>query len=108
MSTTSATLRYRTSVAPEGLTLTQELANTIPVPAATRGQDLLAETATAQAWLDAQVTAWGQRHGVAAPRIELTGRSLRQLRQLRDRVRARLGSGADATGAITAALDNPR
>ncbi len=105
MSATSASLRYRTSIAPDELVLTQELANTISVPAAAGGQDLLAETATAQAWLDAQVTAWAQRRGAAAPRIELTGRSLRALRQLRDRVRALLASPAGAAGAITATLD---
>jgi predicted RNA-binding Zn ribbon-like protein len=105
MSTTSATLRYRTSIAPDELTLTQELANTISVPGAARGQDLLTETATAQAWLDTQVAAWGLRHGAEAPRIELTGRSLRQLRQLRERVRARLGGGADAAGTIATTVD---
>ena len=104
MSTTSATQRYRTSIAPDGLALTQELANTIAVPAATRGQDLLAEVATAQVWLDAQVTAWADRHGATVPRIELTGPTLRQLRRLRDRVRAQLHGGTDAT-TITATLD---
>ncbi len=104
MSTTSATQRYRTSIAPDGLKLTQELANTIAVPGAVHGQDLLAEVTTAQLWLDAQAAAWAQRQGAPAPRIELTGRSLRQLRQLRDRVRALL-RGADAAGPITAPLD---
>jgi predicted RNA-binding Zn ribbon-like protein len=104
MSPTSATSRYRTSIAPDELTLTQELANTIPVLAAAHGQDLLAETATAQVWLDAQVAAWAKRHGATTPRIELTGRSLRQLRLLRDQVRALLG-GADAAGPITTTLD---
>ena len=104
MSTTSATQRYRTSIAPDGLKLTQELANTIAVPAAVHGQDLLAEVTTAQAWLDAQAAAWAQRQGAPAPPIELTGRSLRQLRQLRDRVRALL-RGADAAVRISASLD---
>ena len=105
MSTTSATVRYRTSIAPDELALTQELANTISVPGAAGGQDLLAGTATAQAWLDAQAAAWAHRRDATAPWIELTGRSLRALRQLRDQVRALLAGPADAAGPVTATLD---
>jgi predicted RNA-binding Zn ribbon-like protein len=95
MSTSYASQRYGTSIAPDGLRLTQELANTIGVAKSAYGQDLLTDTATAQAWLDAQLAAWGERHGTAAPRFELTTRSLRQLQQLRDRVRALLHGGTD-------------
>jgi predicted RNA-binding Zn ribbon-like protein len=100
MSTSYASQRYGTSVAPDGLRLTQELANTIGVARSADGQDLLGETATAQAWLDTQLAGWAERHGGPAPRIELTGRSLRQLQQLRDRVRALLRDGADAAAAM--------
>jgi predicted RNA-binding Zn ribbon-like protein len=102
MSTNYASQRYGTSVAPDGLRLTQELANTIEVAKSAHGQDLLGDTATAQAWLDAQLVGWAERHGGAAPRIELTGRSLRQLQQLRDRVRALLRGGADAAASMPA------
>ncbi|HEY2278346.1 MAG TPA: CGNR zinc finger domain-containing protein [Streptosporangiaceae bacterium] len=96
MSTNYASQRYGTSIAPDGLRLTQELANTRGVAKSPQGQDLLGDTVTAQAWLDTQLAGWAERHGGPAPRIELTGRSLRQLQQLRDRVRALLRGGADA------------
>ena len=109
MSLSYATERYRTSIAPDELTLTQELANTIPVPAVPGGHDLLAETAAAQAWLDPLLAGWGERHGTTPPPVELTGRSLRALRQLRDRVRALLDGGpgldGDAGAAITSTVD---
>ena len=95
MSTNYASQRYGTSIAPDGLRLTQELANTIGVAKSAHGQDLLGDTATAQEWLDTQLAAWAERQGTAAPRIELTTRSLRQLQQLRDRVRVLLRGGAD-------------
>jgi predicted RNA-binding Zn ribbon-like protein len=100
MSTSYASQRYGTSVAPDGLRLTQELANTIGVAKSAQWQDLLGDIATAQEWLDTQLAAWGERHGNRAPRIELTGRSLRQLQQLRDRVRALLRGGADAAASM--------
>jgi predicted RNA-binding Zn ribbon-like protein len=102
MSTSYASQRYGTSIAPDGLRLTQELANTIGVGKSARGQDLLGEVATAQDWLDTQLAGWAERHGGPAPRIELTGRSLRQLQQLRDRVRALLHAGADAAASTLA------
>jgi predicted RNA-binding Zn ribbon-like protein len=100
MSTNYASQRYETSIAPDGLRLTQELANTIGVAKSAHGQDLLGDTATAQTWLDAQLAGWAERHGGTAPRIELTGRSLRQLQQLRDRVRALLRAGTDAAAGM--------
>jgi predicted RNA-binding Zn ribbon-like protein len=100
MSTSYASQRYETSIAPDGLRLTQELANTIGVAKSALGQDLLGDTATAQTWLDAQLAGWAERHGGTAPRIELTGRSLRQLQQLRDRVRALLRAGTDAAAGM--------
>jgi predicted RNA-binding Zn ribbon-like protein len=100
MSTSYASQRYGTSIAPDGLRLTQELANTIGVARSAQWQDLLGDPATAQEWLDTQLVAWGERHGTAAPRIELTTRSLRQLQQLRDRVRALLRGGADAVASM--------
>jgi predicted RNA-binding Zn ribbon-like protein len=106
MSTSYASQRYGTSIAPDGLRLTQELANTIGVAKSAQWQDLLTDTATAQEWLDAQLAAWGARHGIAAPHIELTGRSLRQLQQLRDRVRALLHGGTDGgTDAVATTVD---
>jgi predicted RNA-binding Zn ribbon-like protein len=102
MSTDYASQRYGTSIAPDGLRLTQELANTHGVAKSPRGQDLLGEIATAQAWLDTQLAGWAERHGRPAPRIELTGRSLRQLQQLRDRVRALLRGGTDADATTVA------
>jgi predicted RNA-binding Zn ribbon-like protein len=102
MSTSYASQRYGTSIAPDGLRLTQELANTIGVARSAHGQDLLGDTATAQAWLDIQLAGWGERHGGPAPRIELTGRSLRQLQQLRDRVRALLHGGAGGASSTVA------
>jgi hypothetical protein len=106
MSTSYASQRYGTSIAPDELRLTQELANTIGVGKSAHGQDLLGEVAPAQAWLDGQLAGWGERHGGPAPRIELTGRSLRQLQQLRHRVRALLhgGDGA-ATGTLATTVD---
>lgn len=100
MSTSYASQRYETSIAPDGLRLTQELANTIGVAKSALGQDLLGDTATAQTWLDAQLAGWAERHGGTAPRIELTGRSLRRLQQLRDRVRALLRAGTDAAAGM--------
>jgi predicted RNA-binding Zn ribbon-like protein len=106
MSTSYASQRYGTSIAPDGLRLTQELANTIGVAKSAHGRDLLGDTATAQAWLDIQLLGWGERHGGTAPRIELTGRSLRQLQQLRDRVRALLHGGAGAaTSTVATTVD---
>jgi predicted RNA-binding Zn ribbon-like protein len=104
MSTIFASQRYGTSIAPDELRLTQELANTIGVARPATGQDLLGEAAGAQEWLDTQLADWGERHGVTPPRVELTGRSLRQLRQLRDRVRALLGGGAGADAAFDATI----
>jgi predicted RNA-binding Zn ribbon-like protein len=105
MSTNYASQRYGTSSAPDGLRLTQELANTRGVAKSAQGQDLLGDTVTAQAWLDTQLAGWAERHGGKAPRIELTGRSLRQLQQLRDRVRALLRGGADAASMPATAVD---
>jgi predicted RNA-binding Zn ribbon-like protein len=105
MSTSYASQRYGTSIAPGGLRLTQDLANTIGVARSAHGQDLLGDTATAQAWLDTQLAGWEERHGGRAPRIELTARSLRQLQQLRDRVRALLHCGADAASALATTVD---
>jgi predicted RNA-binding Zn ribbon-like protein len=102
MSTNYASQRYGTSSAPDGLRLTQELANTRGVAKSAQGQDLLGDTVTAQAWLDTQLAGWAERHGGKAPRIELTGRSLRQLQQLRDRVRALLRVGTDAEATTVA------
>ena|ERR1700760_1607793 len=102
MSTSDASQRYRTSIAPDELRLTQELANTAGVPTAADGRDLLADPVVAQAWLDPLLADWGERHGVTPPRAELTGRSLRSLRQLRDRVRALLRGEPDAAPIATA------
>ena len=108
MSTNYASQRYGTSIAPDGLRLTQELTNTIGVAKSAHGQDLLGDAVTAQAWLDAQLAGWAERHGGTAPRIELTGRSLRQLQQLRERVRALLRGGADGAASMpSTAVDLP-
>jgi len=102
MSTSDASQRYRTSIAPDELRLTQELANTAGVPTAADGRDLLADPVVAQAWLDPLLADWGERYGVTPPHIELSGRSLRSLRQLRDRVRALLRGEPDAAPIATA------
>jgi predicted RNA-binding Zn ribbon-like protein len=102
MSMSYASQRYGTSIAPDELRLTQELANTAGVPKSAHGQDLLAGPAAAQAWLDPLLAEWGERHGATPPRVELTGRSLRSLRQLRDRVRALLHGDPDAAAIATA------
>ena len=101
MSTSDASQRYRTSIAPDELRLTQELANTAGVPTAADGRDLLADPVVAQAWLDPLLADWGERYGITPPHIELSGRSLRSLRQLRDRARALLQGDPDATTVAT-------
>ncbi|MGW6739942.1 CGNR zinc finger domain-containing protein [Streptomyces sp. NPDC055025] len=85
--------RFSTSLAPEELRLSQELANTVGrtvKPAV----DLLHDRERAQAWLDVLIPDWCRRHELADPRIVLTGTDLSRLRALRDDLRHVLDSRA--------------
>jgi hypothetical protein len=103
MRTAFASERYGTSIAPERLRLTQELANTIAHPRPPVGSDLLGEITDAQRWLDAQTKEWCARHRVEIPLIQLRPRSLGRLRQLRATVRALIDPDATSDPALLTA-----
>jgi hypothetical protein len=105
MRTAFASERYSTSIAPERLRLSQELANTIAHPRPPVCSDLLGEITDAQRWLDAQTKEWCASHRVENPLIQLQPRALGQLKQLRATVRALIDPDtAPGPAALTAPL----
>jgi predicted RNA-binding Zn ribbon-like protein len=107
VTTIFASERYNTSIAPDGLRLTQELINSIGHPRPPLGADLLGDLGDAQPWLDDIVRAWSDLHHQLVPQITLTEDDLRDLRELRASLRQILGAPGntveiDASPAITA------
>ncbi|MBW0102550.1 CGNR zinc finger domain-containing protein [Pseudonocardia sp. KRD291] len=81
-----ATSRYDTAVADGGLSLVQELMNTIPA-GRPRHVDLLQDVETAQGWLDSAMACWAHATGRAAPPAGLDERGLEELQALRSDLR---------------------
>lgn len=82
----SATVRYSTEPAPEGLAFVQDLMNTISA-GKPRTRDLLADIGDAQAWLDQALAQWSQVTGTPMGRIELDPHDQEELRGFRDDLR---------------------
>lgn len=85
----SATERYGTALAPNGLVLVQDLLNTRPA-GRPRQPDLLDDVASAQGWLERAVELWSTHAGRPAPAITLSEQELPRLRALRDHLRQAL------------------
>ena len=108
------TSRYGLLPAPAGLTLVQDLLNTISA-GRPRKPDLLSTTDLAAAWLATAASTWASRIGVPSPLLpELNERDLSALRRLRDAITAvvRAGTGSDddpgpapVTGSLVLTLD---
>lgn len=103
--------RYALLPAPAGLTLVQDLLNTI---AAGRQPDLLATAELAAPWLDTAARGWAAASGGSAPVLPVIGANeLPALRRLRDALRdvVRTGQGGDhpaappLTGSLSLTLD---
>ena len=109
-----ATGRFALQPAPTGLTLVQELLNTISA-GRPRKPDLLSTTEYAAAWLATAASNWASAIGVPAPVLpELGENDLAALRRLRDAVglAVRTGTGSDedpgpapVTGSLSLTLD---
>jgi len=84
--TYQATGRYGIASAPGALGLVQDLLNTVPAgrPQTT---DLLADTSTAQEWLDSALAAWAAITQQLAPGVRLDEEDLVRLRDLRRALR---------------------
>ncbi|MGD0700578.1 MAG: CGNR zinc finger domain-containing protein [Trebonia sp.] len=78
--------RYKAQLAPDGLHLTQALANSVAL-AAPRDTDPLGELGTAQAWIEELANEWVKVHRGLVPDITLTARGLTLVRRLRSTVR---------------------
>lgn len=85
----SATERYGTALAPNGLALVQDLLNTRPA-GRPRQPDLLGDVASAQGWLERAVELWSAHAGRPGPAITLSEQELPRLRALRDHIRQAL------------------
>src|ERR1700712_2172116 len=77
--------RYVTATAPGGLSLVQGLLNTRATGSG--WPDLLNHRASAEAWLNAGLTEWGDRTGSTPARQRLTEHDLAELVALRERTR---------------------
>lgn len=91
----TATVRYGTAPAPEGLAFAQDLMNTISA-GKPRTADLLADPAEAQTWLDQALTEWSRITGTSMAGIELAPQGQEKLRAFRDDLRRAAGQGRDA------------
>lgn len=110
-----ATGRFALLPAPAGLTLVQDLLNTIPADRF-RKPDLLSSTELAAAWLTTAASTWASAIGAPMPVVpEVGDNDLPTLRRLRDAVRVavRIGrrSGEDAapaplSGTLTLTVDS--
>jgi predicted RNA-binding Zn ribbon-like protein len=83
--------RYPGALAPDELSLVQELVNTRGIHG--KVADLLADLATAQPWVDAALAQWAERAGAPAPRIALRASDLERLRSLRVETAALVAGG---------------
>ncbi|WP_432571660.1 CGNR zinc finger domain-containing protein [Kineococcus sp. SYSU DK005] len=91
----TTTTSYGLALAPGGLFLAQELANT-GLPLA-REPDPLQDLEAAGAWLQGAFTEWSHRTGQPAPDASLTARDVPKLRVLRVLVREWLTTGEPAS-----------
>jgi predicted RNA-binding Zn ribbon-like protein len=80
----SATSRYGLVPAPGALGLVQDLLNTAP---AGREPDLLADVASARAWVREATAQWSAATGRPGPEVVLDAGDLRELRAFRDDLR---------------------
>jgi hypothetical protein len=96
----SATSRYGLVPAPGALGLVQDLLNTAP---AARKPDLLADVASARAWVSEATAPWSEATGQPGPEVVLDAGDLRELRALRDDLRE-VTARADL-GEVTARAD---
>ncbi|MCW2144117.1 Conserved protein containing a Zn-ribbon-like motif, possibly RNA-binding [Actinoplanes cyaneus] len=78
----------------------QDLLNSASMPVASV-PDLLADQATAQAWLDTSLQTWSQQAGRTPPRITLSDDDLVALRELRSRIRGWLTDEGQDRSALT-------
>lgn len=109
-----ATRRFALLPAPTGLTLVQDLLNTIPA-GRPRKPDLLSTTELAAAWLATAASSWASAIGASAPDLpEPGGNDLAAMRRLRSAVavavRGAPGSDEDTgpvpvTGSLSLTLD---
>lgn len=109
-----ATRRFALLPAPTGLTLVQDLLNTIPA-GRPRKPDLLSTTELAAAWLETATSSWVSAIGAPVPDLpEPGGSDLAAMRRLRDAVAVavRAGTGSDEdpgtapmTGSLSLTLD---
>jgi len=97
----TTTRRYGLALAPGGLFLAQELANT-GLPLAPDA-DPLQDVEAAAAWLRTAFAEWSQRTGQPAPEASLAARDLPKVRVLRVLVREWLTTGA-ASGPSTSTV----
>jgi predicted RNA-binding Zn ribbon-like protein len=79
----TATTRYGLRAAPAGLALVQDLLNTRGLPQYAEAVDLLADLASAQAWLDGALDDWATTHDATAATMELTAPDVARLQALR-------------------------
>lgn len=95
-----ATTRYGLDAAPGALGFVQDFVNTIAA-GSPRGADLLADPASAQAWLDEALAAWGRTRTLPVDHVALGDADLGRLRDLRaelvDLLRAGTGDAARST-----------
>ncbi|MEU9318307.1 CGNR zinc finger domain-containing protein [Streptomyces sp. NPDC048295] len=84
--TWQATGRYSIASAPGTLGLIHDLLNTVPA-GRPRTADLLADTGTAQKWVDSALAAWADTAHQPVPRIRLDEEDLVRLRDLRRALR---------------------
>ncbi|WP_285484298.1 CGNR zinc finger domain-containing protein [Amycolatopsis sp. NBRC 101858] len=87
--------QFRTSVAPGGLRLVQELVNTtLAGHRDDPGRDQLADPATATGWAVAVLGLWAENTGAPRPETGITPGGLPSLRTLREDLRVRLRASA--------------
>lgn len=87
--------RFRLAPAPRGLRFVQDLVNTSLAEPDGGRPDLLAEPATARAWLAAALAAWSAATGSHALPVDLDEPDLAPLRCHRELLRASLRAGQD-------------
>lgn len=89
----AATERFSARPAPGGLALVQELVNSHAVER--DGEELLADPASAQRWLQNAARQWAHVHGLTSPELVLNETGLKSLLELRSTVAGLLAVAAD-------------